>query len=60
MPDKPLYIESTDVGQDKPTKDFTDRYDAEVGKYKISDGGKPTSAGATTTKLDPTPFTLTK
>jgi hypothetical protein len=47
------------VGQDKPVKDFVDGYDAEYGKYKGDEGGKPTQSTATLPNT-PSPFTLTK
>ena len=48
------------VGQDKPIKDYVDGYDIEHGKYKASEGGKPTQAQPSVLPNTPSPFKLTK
>jgi hypothetical protein len=62
MPDKPLAEEAKDVGQDKPLKDFTERYDAEVGTYKDNIDTVPVADRLPTAQMpkapDPNPFTL--
>jgi len=62
MPDKPLHEEAKDVGQDKAHKDFTERYDAEVGTYKDNIESVPTADRLPTAQMpkapDPDPFKL--
>jgi hypothetical protein len=50
---------AANVGQDKPVKDFVDGYDAEYGKYKSAEGGKPTQSTATLPNT-PSPINLKK
>ena len=59
MPHQPNWQEFGEkVGQDKPVKDATHQYDANYGSYKVSTGGKPTSAGPNTLPNTPSPFKL--
>lgn len=62
MPDKPNFEEAKDVGQDKPLKDFTERYDAEVGTYKDNIVTVPVDDRLPTAQMpkapDPDPFKL--
>ena len=60
MPDKPNYVEAAEVGQDKPLKDFTERYDAECGTYKDNIVDVPVEDRLPTAQMpkapDPSPF----
>jgi len=62
MPDKPNAEETSNVGQDKQFKDFTERYDSEVGTYKDNIVSVPTDDRLPTAQMpkapDPSPFTL--
>jgi hypothetical protein len=62
MPDKMNHEEAADVGQDKAHKDFTERYDAEVGTYKDNILPVPTTERLPTSQMpmapDPSPFKL--
>jgi hypothetical protein len=60
MGHQPNHVEAQDVGADKTHKDYVDKFDAEHGCYKQSDGGKPTVAAPKVEPNKPTPFTLTK
>jgi hypothetical protein len=62
MPDRPLHEEAVDVGQEKQFKDFTERYDSEVGTYKDNIVAVPTEDRLPTAQMpkapDPMPFKL--
>jgi len=56
MPDS-LCESAKDVGQDKPTKHFVEKYDAECGKYQDQ---KPAVATGNPPVAPTTPFTIGK
>ena len=49
------------VGQDRPTQEMTEEYDARHGTYDggLSKGAKPTDSGPGPLPNQPTPFTTT-
>lgn len=48
-----------DTGQDKPTKDATEKYDEKNGRYQENESAKPKQAH-TTLPAEPQPFASVK